>query len=200
VITHPHRDHVGGAASVLEHLSVGALLDPLQPGDWPEDAEARRIGLERGTRIVPARRGHDYRLGGLRLHVLWPDGGGLPGENPHDHGVVMLASFGSTDILLTGDAESPVTARLPLRRIEVLKVAHHGSSDPGLSDELRTLHPQVAVISVGTGNDYGHPRPETLAMLEEVPGLRIFRTDANGRIVLESDGHVITMRTERGVP
>ena len=70
----------------------------------------------------------------------------------------------------------------------MLKVAHHGSEDPGLPELLRVLRPRVAVISVGEGNDYGHPRPETLAALGAAPGLATLRTDEDGRVVVESDG------------
>jgi competence protein ComEC len=78
-----------------------------------------------------------------------------------------------------------------------LKVAHHGSEDPGLPDLLRVLRPEIAVISVGVNNDYDHPRPETLAALAAQPGLRTFRTDENGRVVVESDGRTVTVRSER---
>jgi competence protein ComEC len=90
-----------------------------------------------------------------------------------------------------------VTGRLPLRAVEVLKVAHHGSADPGLAAELRTLRPRIAVISVGRRNDYGHPTPETLAMLEAVPGLAVYRTDLDGRIVVESDGQTLLVRSPK---
>jgi competence protein ComEC len=112
---------------------------------------------------------------------------------------VLLASYGAIDLLLTGDSESEVTRLLPLRPVEVLKVAHHGSSDPGLADELQVLRPRVAVISVGAHNDYGHPRADTLAALHARPGLRVYRTDESGRIVLESDGRTLRIRTERRV-
>jgi competence protein ComEC len=88
-----------------------------------------------------------------------------------------------------------VTARLPLGAIEVLKVAHHGSQDPGLEDELETLRPRIAVISCGRGNEYGHPRAETLAALAAVPGLAVYRTDESGRVVVESDGRRLRVRT-----
>ena len=78
--------------------------------------------------------------------------------------------------------------RCSRRHVEILKVAHHGSADPGLDDELRELRPALAVISCGRGNDYGHPRQSTLAALEASPGLSLFRTDENGRVVIESDG------------
>ena len=103
----------------------------------------------------------------------------------------------TTDVFLPADAESDVTARLSLPEVEILKVAHHGSEDPGLADTLRELRPRVAVISCGRNNDYGHPRAETVAALESAPGLALYRTDEDGRVVVESDGRRLTVRTER---
>ena len=70
------------------------------------------------------------------------------------------------------------------------------SADAGLDEELRVLRPRVAVISVGARNDYGHPRAETLAALRSVPGLRLYRTDVNGRVVVETDGHTLRVSPE----
>ena len=151
------------------------------------------------SRSCPPARGGRTLLGRLRLRVLWPDHAGSPDENPHLHGAVVLASYGAVDLLLPGDSESEVTRNLPLRPVEVLKVAHHGSSDPGLAEELLTLRPRIAIISVGAHNDYGHPRADTLAALRARRDLRIFRTDEDGRVVLESDGRTLTVRTERRV-
>ena len=199
VITHAHRDHVGGAPAVLRTLAVGRVIDPMQPGAGFEERELRRTARHLGVPLVPARVGRTYALGRLHVHVFWPDHAGLPDEDPHLHGTVLLASYGAIDLLLTGDSESGVTRSLPLRQVEVLKVAHHGSSDSGLADELRILRPRVAVISVGAHNDYGHPRADTLAALRERPGLGVYRTDESGRIVLESDGRSLTVRTEHPV-
>jgi competence protein ComEC len=131
--------------------------------------------------------------------VLWPDHAGSRDEDPHVHGTVLLVSYGSTDLLLTGDSESTVTRSLPLRQVEVLKVAHHGSSDEGLAGLLGTVRPRIAVISVGAHNDYGHPRPDTLAALRDREGLRVYRTDENGRVVIESNGRSLIVRTDRPV-
>ena len=176
-------------------LTVGAVIDPMQPGQGFDERTMRSTARRLGVPLVPARVGRRYALGRLRLRVLWPDHAGSPDENPHLHGAVVLASYGSIDLLLTGDSESEVTRVLPLRPVEVLKVAHHGSSDPGLAEELRMLRPRVAVISVGAHNDYGHPRADTLAALHARPGLAVYRTDESGRIVLESDGRSLTVRT-----
>jgi competence protein ComEC len=111
---------------------------------------------------------------------------------------VLVASYGATDVFLPADAESDVTARLPLPEVEILKVAHHGSEDPGLASELRELRPRVAVISCGRDNEYGHPRSETLAALEGWPGLAVYRTDEDGRVVVEADGdRTLTVETAR---
>ena len=123
----------------------------------------------------------------------------VSGQHPHAHAVVLRATYGSLDILFTADAESDVTSRLPLSRVDVLKVAHHGSADPGLAAELRVLRPRFAVIEAGRDNLYGLPKPETLRTLLSVPGLTLFRTDENGRVVLESDGRKISVRRQRGV-
>ena len=79
----------------------------------------------------------------------------------------------------------------------MLKVAHHGSSDPGLPELLDLVDPRIAVISVGRGNDYGHPTPSTLAALAREPGLEVYRTDEDGRVVIESDGRSFSVRTDR---
>ncbi len=199
VTTHAHRDHVGGGPDVLRTMTVGRVIDPMQDGVGFDERELRRVARLQHVPLVPARVGRTYALGRLRVRVLWPDRAGPPDEDPHLHGTVLLATYGSIDILLTGDSESPVTGALPLRQVEVLKVAHHGSADDGLADELRILRPRVAVISVGASNDYGHPRAETLTALREQPGVTVYRTDEQGRVVLESDGRSLTVRPERRV-
>lgn len=194
VLTHPQRDHIGGAEDVLRRLLVRAVLDPRLPYPSPFEAGALREARRRRVPVLLARAGAVYRLGRLRLRVLWPDGPGPAGQDPNDHATVLLAEYGRIRALFTADAESNVTASLVDERIDVLKVAHHGSADHGLDDELRVLRPRVAVISVGKDNDYGHPRASTLAALLAVPGLRLFRTDRDGPVVVETDGERLSVR------
>jgi competence protein ComEC len=200
VLTHPQRDHVGGAAEILRRLRVGLVVDPGLAAGGPEQREALEAARRRDVPVAVARSGDVFRLGRLVLRVLWPDGPGSPEEDPNRRAIVILASYGATDLLLTADAESDVTARLRLAPVEILKVAHHGSEDPGLPGILSVLRPRVAVISVGRENDYGHPRQQTLAALEAVPGLRLHRTDQEGTIVVESDGRTLTVEDGGRVP
>ncbi|MDQ4082446.1 MAG: DNA internalization-related competence protein ComEC/Rec2 [Actinomycetota bacterium] len=197
VLTHPQRDHVGGAQAVLERLPVDFLLDPRLPAESEDERAALAEARARDVPVVTARAGRTYRLGRPRLQVLWPEGPGAPGADPNESATVILASYGETDALLTADAESNVT--LPLRPppVEILKVAHHGSADEGLPALLNLVRPRVAVVSVGAGNDYGHPAPSTVSALRTFPSLDVYRTDRDGSVVVESDGSRLAVSEER---
>lgn len=197
VLTHPQRDHVGGAAEVLRRLDVEQVLEPGLEATGPEQDEALDVARARGVAVRTIRRGSSFRAGRLTLRVVWPQDGGTAAEDPNLNAVVLVATFGETDVLLPADAESEVTGRLPLGGVEVLKVAHHGSEDPGLAAQLAELRPRIAVISCGRGNEYGHPRAETLAALAASPGLITYRTDLDGRVVVESDGKTLEARSDR---
>jgi competence protein ComEC len=197
VLTHPQRDHVGGARDVLRRLRVDMVLDPALQARSPYRDDAVDEARRRHVPVAVARRGVRFRIGPLVVRVLWPEDAGAPGEDPNQNAIVLLVSYGSTDALLTADAESDVT--LPLRPppVEILKVAHHGSADTGLPELLRRTTPRIALISVGAGNDYGHPTASTLAALADVPGLAVGRTDRDGSVSVESDGRNLLLREER---
>jgi competence protein ComEC len=197
VLTHPQRDHVGGAAEVLEHVGVERVLDPAIPNHNPDEQAALAAARKRRVPIIQARAGTAFRLGGLRLRILWPDGPGRPGEDPNLRATVIVASYGKVDVLLTADAESDVTLPLNPPPVEILKVAHHGSADEGLARLLELTHPDVAVISCGRNNDYGHPTPSTVATLAETSDLEVFRTDQDGRVVVDTDGRRISTWSQR---
>ena len=196
VLTHPQRDHVGGAANVLSSTRVRVVLDPRLASSAPEERAAIAEAKEHRVPVVTARPGLEYAIGKLRVRVLWPDGPGVASEDPNLRATVCLVSYGEVDVLLGADAESPVLLPLGLPPVEILKVSHHGSADALLPALLRQLRPKVAVISVGEGNTYGHPTPETLAALEASPGLAVYRTDRDGAVTIESDGRRISVATE----
>jgi len=197
VLTHPQRDHVGGAAEVLDHLNVDRVLDPAIPFESSDEAAALAAARRHGVPVARARAGVAFRLGRLRLRLLSPADPGPPGDDPNLHATVILASYGSVDALLTADAESPVTLPLHPPPVEILKVAHHGSADEGLQRLLELTHPAVAVISCGRNNDYGHPTRSTVTTLTSAPGLELFRTDLDGRVVIETDGERISTWSQR---
>jgi competence protein ComEC len=136
------------------------------------------------VRRIASDAGQVLRVGPLELRVLWPRRvpAAAPGAEPNDRATVLHVRDGGFGLLLTADAESNVTAGLALPVVDALKVAHHGSDDPGLPGLLRRLRPRIAVISVGAHNSYGHPAASTLAALRAVPVVR--RTDRDGTVRL----------------
>jgi competence protein ComEC len=197
VMTHPSRDNIGGAVDVVRTLDVETLLEPDLPFENPFGRPALAEARRRGIHVVVARAGQELTVGRLRLRVLWPPDGEKRSSDANDHATVLLLSYGSFDALLPADAESNVTLLLQLPRVELYKVAHHGSADRGLAELLDRLRPQIAVVSVGKDNDYGHPAASVLHALREADGLVVLRTDRDGRVVVESDGRRQWVRAER---
>ncbi len=188
VITHAQADHEGGVPAVLRGHRVGLLLDGGAGAGGADRAEIGAVAAARGVRVVAAAGGQLLRAGRLALRVLWPPPGAAPDPagDPNLRAVVAVARAGPVGVLLTADAESPVTAPLDLPPVAVLKVAHHGSADPGLGALVARIHPRLAVIEVGRHNPYGHPAAQALAALRAVP--RVLRTDRDGTVRVLADG------------
>jgi competence protein ComEC len=197
VLTHEQRDHEGGLEAVVRSIPVRLLLDG---GAGSKDRLHERIlalARDRGIRVVRPVSGEEVAVGDLRLRVLAPSAGSTPDpdEDPNQHAAVLTVSHGSLDFFMPADAESDVTGGLPLRPVEVLKVAHHGSDDEGLHSLLERLHPKTAVIEVGEGNPYGHPASTTTSTLGRmVP--HVFRTDQDGEITATADSHGLAFHVE----
>jgi competence protein ComEC len=182
LVTHDQADHAGGVSELFGAIPIGQIIYGILGRRTL--AGARAVGTR--TRRIGA--GSVLRSGRLRLEVLWPPPellSGPPGgaEDANRLSVVALARWREFSMLLSGDAEAEATPLDP-GPIDVLKVAHHGSEDAGLSTLLDRANPALAVISAGEGNPFGHPAPATLATLAS-RGIPALRTDRDGRIVLE---------------
>ena len=196
--THASADHVGGVADVLERFPVGALVAPPMADEPtpPLLRAARRAASGRGVPALTVRAGDRLAVGAWRVRVLWPARRPAAGADPNLGSMVARASAGGLDALLTADAESQVLAPLAPAPVEVLKVSHHGSADEGLPAVLRRLRPAVALISVGAGNRYGHPRRETADALA-VAGVRTWRTDRSGDVTVTGGAGAVDVRASR---
>ena len=176
VLTHLDRDHVGGVSEVFARFEVGSVMaerisPEIRAAAAAEGAPFRRIGL-----------GDRFSLGRTGVEVLWPpiEGAPRPVADRNARSVVLLLESAGRRTLLTGDAEAELVPLDP-GPIDVLKVAHHGSEDPGLDDLLARTGPALSLISAGEGNPYGHPVPSTVSALERYRSL-VHRTDRDGSI------------------
>jgi competence protein ComEC len=195
VLTHPHADHLGDMRAILDELEVGLFCQSgyLHPTPVYESL------LERASELVKARElgylevraGMTLDLGPeVEVSILHP--AGSLGDEANEASVVIKVVFGSFSVLFTGDIGAPSERAMLDRgadvRACVLKVAHHGSSGSGGAGFLAAVRPNLAVIPVGAGNDYGHPSSEALGRLQ-VAGAWILRTDQDGTIIVHSNGH-----------
>jgi competence protein ComEC len=134
-------------------------------------------------------RGAQLTLGRTVVHVLHPPcvtpDPNRTGDWHNDNAMVLLVVHPHGTVLICADAESVVSAYDHIGHIDVLRVAHHGSRDPGLPGLLQQSQPALAVISVGEGNSYGHPTPSTLGALARAR-VPVRRTDQDGTVVVES--------------
>lgn len=193
ILSHPHADHIGGAASVIRRLPVAFLWD----GGFPQGSSVYEGVLdaarERGVAWRAARMNSTVEIDGVRLTVLSPDSAEIAAApDANAASVVVMAEYRGVRILLTGDAERDVESRLAQRlgrtlRADVLKVGHHGSATSTTPPLLDAVAPRLALVSVGAGNRYGHPSPDVLDALR-ARGTQVVRTDDGGSIVVGIDG------------
>jgi competence protein ComEC len=189
VLTHGQADHEGAAVPVVERFRPRLVIDGGAGWPTPVQRALPQALAQTGGRATRVAAGDLLRLGALELRVLWPPpalADAPPEGDPNQRALVVHVRSGGFDALLTADAESDVTGSLDLPDVDVLKVAHHGSEDPGLPAELEDLRPEVAGIEVGRHNTYGHPAPSTLAALAGVPEL--VRTDLDGSVRVRARG------------
>jgi competence protein ComEC len=171
IFTHIHADHVGGLHGAKKGRKVGAT--------WFGNIQA----------------GAYARIEGIDIDVIWPIGTG--DGNPNNSSIA--ATFRSKDFSLfaAGDIEPPVQEQLVSRigHVDIYKVAHHGSRFQDLQ-LMRELSPTVAVISVGTGNSYGHPAPSTISALTELHA-KVLRTDVDGAIAIRAERHRLSIQRSK---
>ena len=205
VATHPHADHIGGMAAVLKTFDVGMYVDNGMTHTTMTYSRTMQALEKRGVNYRAAVVGRTFNVGDeAKLTILHPRQTPLKGTRSdlNSNSVVLRLVHGRVCFLFTGDAEDPTERDLMnrgLKQCDVLKVAHHGSEHSTSDSFLRAVQPQVALISAGSGNRYGHPDPHALRRLERA-GVAIHRTDQRGTITVTSNGKTFSVTADGEAP
>lgn len=205
VLSHPHPDHYQGLNAVLDSVSVAEIWDTGQAAaeaEHSETAAQAHAFLQRASAkgaLVRAPRelcGLPRNYGGATVDVLWPCPEYDPGFDPNDNSLVVRIGLGEHVFLFAGDVEAHAEAGL-LRsgrslRANVLKVPHHGSATSSSAEFIRAVSPELAMISAGAVNRFGHPNRDVVARLRR-SGARVIELSRAGGTIVSSDGKVLAV-------
>ncbi len=187
--THPHEDHIGGLAAVINSFEIEKVYIP-DAITTTKTFENLLDALETQnlTYTVPTI-GETFTLNNATLEVLYT---GTNTSDLNNTSIVLKMKYGNNSFLFTGDATSTTEKYLIEKDIqaEVLKVGHHGSKYSSTEEFLDKVNPTYAIISVGQNNSYDHPSQSTITKLEN-RNIEIYRTDELGTILVTSDGQEI---------
>ena len=197
IASHNHADHIGGMPRVLETLPVRSYMENGMPATTRTYARIVTLLEERGTAVLRAEPRRIDLGGGAVLRVL----ASAPyARTQNDASIGLELAYGSFRALFTGDAEERQRrfwTRDSLRRVQVLKVSHHGSANGTDAKWLAPLHACTAIISVGAKNAFGHPSPLVIRLLDS-SRVAAYRTDRAGQVTIVADSTgAFTVRTSR---
>lgn len=199
--THPDADHLAGLPPLLGRYQVGQVLTP-DVGSTSDLYHEWELQLaEAHLTPVIGQAGMELSLGqGITATLLNPGPASTGEDAANNHSVVLRLEMGRISFLLPGDIEEPIERNLVFQQAPltatVLKSAHHGSKTSSSEMFLEAVNPQIAVISVGKDNDFGHPSPEVLERYAE-HGITVFRTDEQGTVEFSTDGERLWVETAR---
>jgi competence protein ComEC len=196
-LTHAHQDHIGGLTAVLQNFHVSRLWLGRETAA-PSFARLKQLATRLNVRIEQEQRGQSFLWDGVQVDFLWPENVSeeIAATARNNDSLVVRLRYGDRTIFLPGDAEKQAEYSIlaeneaSFLHADVLKVGHHGSKNSTMPGFLAAVAPQVAVISAGEENPYGHPSPELLDRLDKsVP--RVLRTDREGVVQVLTDGHAL---------
>ncbi|KON86977.1 competence protein ComEC [Sporosarcina globispora] len=187
ILTHGDMDHIGGASAVIRDMRVKSVV-------FPRGAELSEIEKDlivqakmEKSDIQFTKAGDSWSTGNAVFQVLSPFGDWMDGMNTgkNDGSIVLFAKLGGLTWLFTGDLEEQGEKQLissyPKLKIDVLKIAHHGSKTSSTESFLAGIEPRIAIISAGRNNRYGHPHNDVMTRLKDF-NIQVLRTDKQGAV------------------
>jgi len=203
ILSHFHADHVGGLSGLLRSRDVDQVW--ISNNLQPIMESTKSLSMLSKSKILTVQKGLIAQIAGIKFEVLWPENttrtfASLPGDGSeiNNSSIAMLVTTADWNMFTAGDLELPAQNAIlgAVREVDIYKVCHHGSryQDRNL---MSALSAQVAVISVGAKNTYGHPAPETIAFLTTL-GTQVVRTDTDGAVAITAKKHHLQVRKSKG--
>ena len=194
ILTHPHSDHIGSMSYIVRHFNIGSVLMPKVAANTEmyenllKSIESKELTVKNPKAGLKIIRGDDFSA-----RVLGPQE--ISEDNYNNDSLVIRLDYKDATFLFMGDAErdeiESITADMSA---DVLKVGHHGSANATYQSFLDKVQPQIAVISCGENNDYGHPHKNVLKLLKQID-CEVHRTDKEGTVAVSSDGRSYEVET-----
>ncbi|MCC7418125.1 MAG: DNA internalization-related competence protein ComEC/Rec2 [Acidobacteria bacterium] len=198
VLTHGDPDHIGGASALMAEFRPRRILEGVPVPGSSALARLRAQAAAMGLEWSAVRRGQHTAIDGVDVRVLHPPAPDWERQRVrNDDSIVLEIVWRGVSVLLTGDLGRDAEQELPplaQARLRAVKVAHHGSPTSSGEAFVRAAGPAVAIASAGRANPYGHPAAAVVRRFEEA-GARVFRTDRDGMVAIETDGESIDVRT-----
>lgn len=200
--THPHEDHMGGMYDIITNFEVGTIVIPkVTKNDITSKWYAKLMKEIKDAKhtVDYPEVGEIYTLGDSKMEVLGPKE--EPKSNLNNYSIVMKITFGTMDIIMTGDAEKDIEAEIIASGAdldaEILKLGHHGSDTSSSKEFLDAVDPDYALISAKVGNKYEHPTKSVMEDLDNLD-IEVYRTDECGTVVLTITDNNVEFSTEPG--
>jgi len=201
-LTHGDPDHIGGAGAVIRALRPREVWEGVPVPGHLELDRVHQTALQRGAIWRPVRAGEMHADGVARIRVLNPPPPDW--QRPkvrNDDSIVLEVRVGDVTVILPGDI-SQATERTLLSTIEpspmtILKAPHHGSAGSSSPEFIAAIEPAAVIFSAGRRNPFGHPAPAAIARYQSA-GARVFRTDEDGEVILDTDGRRVVLWTWSG--
>lgn len=196
IVTHGDADHIGAAQELLSNINVKEVVFGRKEQDALLEKGLKKQALEKEVKISEVGEGESWSVNEAEFFVLAPTG---KERSENNASIVIWAKLGGLTWLFTGDVEEEgekfLIAMYPDLRTDVLKVAHHGSNTSSIAPFLSAVQPNIAIISAGERNRYGHPHKEVIERFEKM-GIEIWRTDKQGAISYVFKGEHGTFRSK----